>query len=430
MSIFQENEIVGQYLRFRTEFPKSRCVKINLLKASSGPIFEKQIHKHLKESIQKGQISSLKELDFVYSNKDKTRIVQNTLIKMLSTLKFFNSFDEDKKIKEPPSTFVWCHFFLATHLDKMGKHEKALDIIETVIKTDQDDIDLLLLKAKILKHKGELERAVEVINTAQKLDPTDKDLACKCGKYLIRAGHINEGVELIKSFDPKNDQENDSPCHWLLLELAKAYLKQGDLRSCIKKCIELRQSFESIWEDQLDFHVFGLTRMRLCHYVEMLRFEDTLYQDKHYQEAAEIAIDVLLKLNDGETTEVKDKNNNLVVNGSKKKGKGKKKNVSTELKQNEAYEDIVKDPLKEAAKFLKPLEEAASDKLSTHMLSFEISLRRKRPLKMLQAVTRLQTIDKSCPKVVETVTRFYDYISKHRSSLSEPVITVIKQINV
>ena len=31
-------------------------------------------------------------INFLYSSKEKTRIVQNTLIKMLSSLKFYNSF--------------------------------------------------------------------------------------------------------------------------------------------------------------------------------------------------------------------------------------------------------------------------------------------------------------------------------------------------
>ena len=89
--IFKGEEIEEEYLKLRALYPKSRTVKINLLKISAGPRFEKEIYKHLKESIQKGHLASFKELKFIYSNKDKIRIVQNTLIKMLSTLKFFSA---------------------------------------------------------------------------------------------------------------------------------------------------------------------------------------------------------------------------------------------------------------------------------------------------------------------------------------------------
>ena len=38
-------------------------------------------------------------------------------------------------------------------LDRIGKYDKALDLLNTVIKTYNQNIELLILKAKILKHK-------------------------------------------------------------------------------------------------------------------------------------------------------------------------------------------------------------------------------------------------------------------------------------
>ena len=92
--IFQEKEIENEYVKFKEKYPKSKTIRITLLKFLKGSNFEKEIHLYLKSAIQSGLMSSFKELNFIYSDKDKTRIVQNTLIKMLSTLKFFNSFDE------------------------------------------------------------------------------------------------------------------------------------------------------------------------------------------------------------------------------------------------------------------------------------------------------------------------------------------------
>ena len=421
-------------MKYKEKYPKSRTLQILILKFLNGPKFEKEIFEYLKKAIQLGNSASFKELSFIYSNKDKTRVMQNTLIKMLSTLKFFNSFDDKKKTKEPQSSFVWCHFFLSAHLDKFGKYDKALDIIETVINTDKENIELLILKAKILKHKDEIEKAAKVMIDAHLLDPLDKSLGCKCAKYMIRAGQIDKALALLKTFDVSKEEENDSPCHWLLLELAKAYLKKEDYSNAIERCLELKKSFESIWEDQLDFHVFALTRIRLCSYVELLRLEDEIYQNKDYEQTAQIAIDILLKAFDNKSSIINTNknNNNQSSNGTKKKGKNKsKQNHKTSDTCTKLLSDnLIKDPLEEASKFLQPLQEMFSQHLSTHLSAFEIYWRKKKPLMMLQTVLRMQAIDKSNQKVIETVTKFYDYVSKNKSNFSEDVITVIKQINV
>ena len=398
-----------------------------------GPLFEKELHGYLKCAVQKGILSCFKELGFIYNNKDKIKILQSTLIKMLSTLKFCNAFDEKKKEKEPETSFVWCHYFLSCHLDKVGKYEKALELIDTVIKTNPKVIELLLLKGKILKHKGDLEGAMKIVQQAQKLDPSDKCLGCKCGKYMIRAGHIEQGIRMISQYDIIKDKDN-SPCHWLLLELAQAYQKRGNLLYCAEKCLELRKSFEVIWEDQLDFHVFALTKMRLCSYVELLRLEDTVYQNMDYKKAALIAIDVLLKIYDSSSNNKKVQSKpqkskiNAVKNGQKEKGKTKHKN-NNQNDEDFTSEFHIDDPLSEASKFIIPLQEMFSDDLSTHLATFDFFSRKNKPLLMLQSIQRLQQLDKTDQRVVTKVTEFYNYVTKNKPFLSETVLIVIKEIN-
>ena len=90
----------------------------------------------------------------------------------------------------------------------------------------------------------------------------------------------------------------------------------------------------------------------------------------------------------------------------------------------------ISDPLMEALKFLKPLQEMFPESLSTHFAAFDIYFQKDKPLLMLKAVNQLQCIDKSDQKVIETVTKFYDYVTKYKSSLSECVLSVIKEINL
>ena len=253
---------------------------------------------------------------------------------------------------------------------------------------------------------------------------------CKCGKYMIRAGFIQDGVNLIKSFNPRGEPEadNDSPCHWFLLEVASAYQRKGDYRNSLAYCLQLRKSFENIWEDQLDFHVFCLSKMRLCSYVELLRLEDTIYHNQDYRQTAHIAIQVLLKLHDDNRS---NNCNQEAIGGKSNKKKNKQKNKKEQ--KNNAEEDNSSLPfsnlnyLEEATRFLKPLQEMFNSDLDTYLVGFEISKRKKKPLQMLQNVLRLQNIEQTNEKVLENVIFLKEFISTEKS-LADPVLNVLDTI--
>ena len=107
------------YRVYQSAAPDCSRVRIKLLELLQGQKFECEMFQYLKKSIQSGKPTALKEINFIYSCKDKTRIVQNTLIKMLSSLKFYNSFGSKKDKKEPETTFIWCHYFLSYHLGRV-----------------------------------------------------------------------------------------------------------------------------------------------------------------------------------------------------------------------------------------------------------------------------------------------------------------------
>ena len=112
-------DIETLYRGYKSEYPKCSKVGILLLELLQGPKFESEMFQYLKQSIQSGKQGSLREINFIYSSKEKTRIVQNTLIKMLSSLKFYNSFGSKTDKKEPEDSFIWCHYFLAYHLGRV-----------------------------------------------------------------------------------------------------------------------------------------------------------------------------------------------------------------------------------------------------------------------------------------------------------------------
>ena len=237
---------------------------------------------------------------------------------------------------------------------------------------------------------------------------------------MIRAGQVLEGEALVNTFNPAGETVNDTPRHWLWLELARATLKKGEHLRCVNFCLQLRKSFEGIWEDQLDFHVFCLSKMRLCSYVEFLRLEDSLYQNNQYREAAHTAIEVLLKLHDQTNIQ-----QSAVCSQVKKKNKSKKERKTLAEDDPDSFTINPSNYLDEAGRFLKPLTEIFNNDLETFLARFEISKRKRKPLMMLQSIVKMQLIDNSNEKVREAVSFLTDFISTE-TKLEEPVLRVLQ----
>lgn len=72
----------------------------------------------------------------------------------------------------------------------------------------------------------------------------------------------------------------------------------------------------------------------------------------------------------------------------------------------------VEDPLNQAIRFLRPLQSLASERIETHLLAFEIYIRKDKLLLMLQSIKRAWLIDPHNPKLHSNLIRFY-HIGMH-----------------
>lgn len=67
----------------------------------------------------------------------------------------------------------------------------------------------------------------------------------------------------------------------------------------------------------------------------------------------------------------------------------------------------VEDPLNQAIRFLRPLQHLASQRIETHLLAFEIYIRKDRLLLMFQSIKRAWLIDPTHHKLHSNLVRFY-----------------------
>ncbi|KAF9585553.1 N-alpha-acetyltransferase 15, NatA auxiliary subunit [Lunasporangiospora selenospora] len=157
--------------------------------------------------------------------------------------------------------------------------------------------------------------------------------------------------------------------------------------------------FNDFTEDQFDFHMYCLRKMTLRAYISLLKLEDQLRSHPYYFRAAQNAIRCYVQLFDKPDGSEPEEMEGM-TEAEKKKYRSKlrkaelKAQKEAEEKKQQAKEEMAKkggkidedpeglkyskteDPLEAALKFLRPLQELASERIETHLMGFEIYIRK------------------------------------------------------
>lgn len=326
-------------------------------------------------------------------------------------------------------------------------------------------IELFVAKGRIFKHAGNPVEAYKCLDEAQSLDTADRYINSKCAKYMLRANLVQEAEAMCSKFTREGisamENLNEMQCMWFQTECAVAYQRMGKWGEALKKCHEVDRHFVEIIEDQFDFHTYCMRKMTLRAYVGLLRLEDVLRSHPFYFRAAKCAIQVYLHLHDhplkDEPSEEEIKAASLPPaeqkklraqqrKAAKKAEQEKQEKLAQERRDREQREQReqrdrdhhqkrahnqqdkdsetpavdelqpqklarVEDPLAEAAKFLQPLQEFGSNYVDTHLLAFEVYLRKGKPLLMVQSIKRALKVDPSHPQLHSCLVRLYRFLN-------------------
>lgn len=89
-------------------------------------------------------------------------------------------------------------------------------------------------------------------------DTADRFINSKCVKYMLRAGEIEKAEETAGMFTRESTdpiaQLSEMQCIWFETETAKAYIQALDSGMALKKLHAIAGHFETMVEDQFDFH--------------------------------------------------------------------------------------------------------------------------------------------------------------------------------
>lgn len=461
-------ETLEMLQRYEELFPRALAPRRLQLNYASGEKFKKLIDQYLRRGLHKGVPPLFVNLRSLYMDQHKVDIIQSLLIEYKNELKSHGHFsDSDKEMpREPASALLWTYYYLAQHFDYLGMTEKALNEIDAALAHTPTLIELFVTKGRIYKHGGNPQDAFKWLDEAQGLDTADRYINSKCAKYMLRANLIKEAEETCGKFTregvPAMESLNEMQCMWIQTEAANAYQRLGKYGEALKKCHEVDRHFSEIIEDQFDFHTYCMRKMTLRSYVGLLRLEDILRSHHFYFKAAKCAMEVYLRLYDNplpDPTQIQEiDTENLAPSELKKmRNKQRKQRRKAELEKQQAAQaqekreqhnksrqqadpdfeqptldelipeklERVEDPLEQATKFLQPLQNLAADQIETHLIAFEIFIRKGRTLLMLQSIKRAHRLDSNNPDLHSCIVRFLRHIAAAR--LDGPVAEVVER---
>nr|XP_050844346.1 N-alpha-acetyltransferase 15, NatA auxiliary subunit isoform X4 [Vespula vulgaris] len=454
--------------RYEELFPRALAPRRLQLNYATGDQFKTLVDLYLRRGLHKGVPPLFVNLRSLYNDKQKVEVIQSLVLEYKEALKAHGHFSNQEKDnpREPASALLWTYYYLAQHYDYLGLTEKALNEIDAAIDHTPTLIELFVTKGRIFKHAGNVQEAYKWLDEAQGLDTADRYINSKCAKYMLRANLIKEAEETCGKFTREGvlamENLNEMQCMWIQMEAAHAYQRLGKYGEALKKCHEVDRHFSEIIEDQFDFHTYCMRKMTLRSYVGLLRLEDVLRAHPFYFKAAKCAMEVYLRLHDyplpdpTQTQEIDTEN--LAPSELKKlRNKQRKQRRKAELERQQAAQaqekreqhnksrqqtdpdleqptldelipeklERVEDPLEQAIKFLQPLQDLASNRIETHLMAFEIYIRKGRTLLMLRSIKRAHRLDANNPDLHTCLVRFL--LNTSRLSLEGAVGEVVKR---
>jgi N-alpha-acetyltransferase 15/16, NatA auxiliary subunit len=378
--------------------------------------------------------------------------------------------ETNEDAEEEPSTLFWAWYLRAGLHEMVGQYAKGLEFIEKCIHHTPTSVDAYELKASLLKQCGNIVAAVQCLDYGRDLDRADRYLNNQTTKYMLQANMEQEALQRISMFTRHegNPEQNlyDMQCSWYELELAACHGRKMEYGKSLKKYHAVIQHFHDFQEDQFDFHSYCLRKVTLRAYVSVLRYEDVIFGQEFFCTAAEGTIRIYLHLYDVPTSnETEEPDYSKMDAAERKKAKAvarKKKKAATTItttKENETtlassngtatptaaaatkvsttkgkgatttttttttaaaagtpthhdddplgHEYLKKDPLNEAKKYVQMLTKYAPQSISTWILQYDVSMRRKKFLLALQALCQATKLD---PYHAELFTRMVDFV--------------------
>ncbi|OAA53054.1 Alpha-acetyltransferase 15, NatA [Cordyceps fumosorosea ARSEF 2679] len=440
------------YEEYAIKYPRSDAGRRIPLDFLSGEDFRQAAGDYLALMLNKGVPSTFANLKHLYSNKFK----KDTLLELAEDYLHSPKADSDSKDKGEAAAL----FYLAQHHNYHMSRDlvKAMEYIERAITKDNKSVDYHMTKARILKHSGNLKKASEMMDCARALDLKDRYINSKAAKYQLRNNQNEKALKTVGLFTRADTVGGpladllDMQCMWFLTEDGRAYARQGNIGLALKRFHQIATIFEVWQEDQFDFHGFSLRKGQIRAYVDMVRWEDHVFDHPFYTRAALDAISIYLNLSDKAAANANGEADSEALLAQKKalkKAKREQQRLERDAAEKQARQDPNKamgpdgepkktdedplglalaattDPLGAAMKLLFPMLDASPKSIQVQLAGFEVFMRREKYVLALRCLNAAIALDSSHPKLHPQIVTFAKKL-KTASGLPAKVFEVLK----
>ncbi|KAF6747195.1 NMDA receptor-regulated protein 1a [Ephemerocybe angulata] len=410
------------------EFPRAKAPKRLSLNLSTGDEFKARAEAYIVTALVKGIPSLFSDLKSLYADPAKKDAIEEIVERLREHYKKETAAPSGS---EEPTTYLWTLYLLAQHYSSLGKHQKALELLEEALEHTPTLPELHTFKGRVLKRAGDYLGAARCVNDARVLDGQDRFLNTKTGKYLLRAGMVKEASNVLGLFTKKDASSpgadlEDMQSMLYLLEEARAHEKNGHPNLALKKYMAVKKIYDEIEDDQYDFHGYCLRKFTLNAYVRMLKWEDNIRGQASYVTAALAASKIFVAAHDNPNLvkSLSSTSEELTDAAKKAKKKAKKAAVkAVEEKKNaptagathddkgiepQSNKDDDPDGLKllgapdvldQAAKVLAPLTTVAAGSVGVWCAVYDVAVRRGKVLQAVSALGKAKGVDAESPEV-------------------------------
>jgi peptide alpha-N-acetyltransferase len=318
----------GLYAKLRNFYPRSDPPRFIPLTFTTGDLFKERVKEYVLEQLKRGVPAAFTNVKPLYKDKLKVQAVQEIVEEFYPT-------SQDVS----PLCWVWTTYFLAQHYLHVGQLRKARELVELAVKHTPTLVELYILKARIYKHLGDVSQAAQIMNEGRLLDLQDRFINSKCVKYYLRANELEKAIETVSLFTKNDNAENGlkdvhmMQVSWFIIENAESYarlytdnvedsvLAHKYAGLALKRFYAIVKIFEEYWNDQVDFHTFCMRKGTARAYIDMVKWEDQIFNSPVYCRAVSGAFKLYNDLI--KSIKVEEEENNAPIKNDKKAKKEK-----------------------------------------------------------------------------------------------------------
>ena len=276
-------------------FPRAAAIRRMALTHASGAAFERHAAAYLEHALVRNIPSLFSDIKALYVDAAKRAAIEAIAERLRIAWA--------PPAGAPPTAYLWTLYFLAQHYSSVGSGERALQYIDSAIAHTPTLPELHMTRARILKRLGARAAAADAMDDARLLDGQDRYLNTKAAKYALRVDDVARATATVKLFtrpevaDPLVDLVEMQAVNYVL-EDGRAHARRGELALALKRFVQVVDTTQEIYDDQLDFHGYCMRKMTLRAYIGSVHMEDRIFERRACVEAAQEAVATYLALHD------------------------------------------------------------------------------------------------------------------------------------